>query len=35
MDAVAFRSGDCVLIPAAFEGAATFDRDTVYLNVTL
>ena len=34
-DSVAFRAGDCVLIPAAFAGAATFDRDTVYLNVTL
>jgi uncharacterized cupin superfamily protein len=34
-DPVAFEAGDCVLIPAAFEGAITFDRDTVYLAVTL
>lgn len=34
-DPVVFRAGDCVLIPAAFEGAATFDQDTVYLAVTL
>lgn len=32
---VEFQAGDCVLIPAAFEGAATFHRDTVYLTVTL
>jgi mannose-6-phosphate isomerase len=32
---VEFQAGDCVLIPAAFEGAAKFDRDTVYLATTL
>ena len=32
---VEFRAGDCVLIPAAFEGAAKFQQDTVYLVVTL
>ena len=32
---VAFRAGDCLLVPAAFEGAATFSQDTVYLQVTL
>jgi len=32
---VEFHAGDCVLIPAAFEGAAKFHHDTVYLTVTL
>lgn len=35
VEPVEFKAGDCLLIPAAFEGAATFDRDTVYLKVTL
>ena len=34
-DAVEFKAGDCLLIPAAFEGAAKFTRDTEYLTVTL
>ena len=32
---VDFKAGDCFVIPAAFEGAATFARDTAYLLVTL
>jgi len=32
---VEFKAGDCVLIPAAFEGAVRFARDTEYLTVTL
>ena len=32
---VGFKAGDCVLIPAAFEGAAKFSQDTEYLTVTL
>jgi len=32
---VDFRAGDCLVIPAAFEGAATFAQDTEYLTVTL
>jgi mannose-6-phosphate isomerase len=32
---VDFRAGDCLLIPAAFDGAAAFARDTEYLTVTL
>ncbi len=32
---VEFQAGDCLLIPAAFEGAARFDRDTEYLTVTI
>jgi len=35
VEPVEFRAGDCLLIPASFEGAATFDLDTVYLKVTL
>ena len=35
VQAVDFKAGDCVLIPAAFEGAARFDRDTEYLTVTM
>jgi mannose-6-phosphate isomerase len=30
-----FKAGDCLLIPAAFEGVVTFDQDTEYLTVTL
>jgi mannose-6-phosphate isomerase len=32
---VDFKAGDCVLIPAAFEGAARFHQDTEYLTVTI
>jgi mannose-6-phosphate isomerase len=32
---VQFKAGDCVLIPAAFEGAVTFACDTEYLVVTI
>ena len=32
---VAFRAGQTVLIPAAFEGVVRFAEDTEYLNVTL
>jgi mannose-6-phosphate isomerase len=32
---VEFRAGDCILIPAAFEGAARFTQDTEYLTVTI
>lgn len=35
VEPVVFKAGDCLIIPAAFEGAATFIRDTVYLSVTL
>jgi len=28
------KAGDCVLIPAAFEGAIRFTQDTEYLTVT-
>jgi mannose-6-phosphate isomerase len=31
---VEFRAGDCVLIPAAWEGAVRFAQDTEYLTVT-
>jgi len=34
-EAVEFRAGDCLLIPAAFEGTVTFTRDTEYLTVTI
>ena len=34
-EAVDFTAGDCLVIPAAFEGAARFTRDTEYLTVTL
>ena len=34
-EAVEFRAGDCLLIPAAFEGAVKFARDTEYLTVTI
>jgi mannose-6-phosphate isomerase len=32
---VEFRAGDCLLIPAAYKGAARFAADTQYLTVTL
>lgn len=32
---VEFRAGDCVVIPATFEGAAQFTQDTEYLAVTM
>jgi mannose-6-phosphate isomerase len=35
VDPVEFKAGDCVLIPAAFEGAVKFVRDTEYLTVTI
>jgi mannose-6-phosphate isomerase len=35
VEPVEFDPGDCVLIPAAFEGAVKFTRDTEYLVVTL
>lgn len=34
-DIVEFIAGDCLLIPAAYEGAVRFDADTEYLTVTL
>jgi len=30
-----FKAGDCILIPAAFKGAAQFAQDSEYLTVTL
>lgn len=35
VEPVPFKAGDCLLIPAAFEGAATFTQDTEYLTVTI
>jgi len=32
---VDFTAGDCLVIPAAYEGAVKFDRETTYLVVTL
>jgi mannose-6-phosphate isomerase class I len=32
---VEFKAGDCLLIPAAYEGAMRFADDTQYLTVTL
>jgi mannose-6-phosphate isomerase len=34
-DIVEFKAGDCLLIPAAYKGAAHFAADTEYLTVTL
>jgi len=34
-DSVEFRAGDCLLIPATYEGAAFFQADSEYLTVTL
>ena len=30
-----FGAGDCILVPAAFEGAMIFDDDTQYLTAML
>ena len=35
VDAVEFKAGDCMLIPAAYEGAMRFSDDTQYLTVTV
>ncbi|MFH1716952.1 MAG: type I phosphomannose isomerase catalytic subunit [Planctomycetota bacterium] len=35
VDPVEFRAGDCLLIPAAYEGAIRFAEDSQYLKVTL
>ena len=35
MEAVEFKAGDSLLVPAAFEGAVKFTRDTEYLTVTV
>lgn len=35
MDSVDFTAGDCLVVPAAYDGAATFSADTEYLTVTL
>jgi mannose-6-phosphate isomerase len=35
VEPVDFEAGDCLLIPAAFEGAVKFVRDTEYLVVTM
>jgi mannose-6-phosphate isomerase len=32
---VDFTAGDCLVVPAAFEGAMCFDQDTEYLTVTI
>ena len=32
---VEFRAGDCLLVPAAYEGAIQFDADTEYLTVSI
>ena len=32
---VAFKAGDCLIVPAAFSGAATFEKETQYLSVTI
>ncbi len=34
-DSVEFRAGDCLLVPAAYEGAIRFAADTEYLTVTI
>jgi mannose-6-phosphate isomerase len=34
-ESVEFKAGDCLVIPAAFEGAARFTQDTEYLMVTI
>jgi mannose-6-phosphate isomerase len=34
-DAVDFRAGDCLVVPAAFEGAVSFGQESEYLTVTL
>jgi mannose-6-phosphate isomerase len=35
VEPVEFKAGDCLLIPATFEGAARFSQDTEYLTVTI
>jgi mannose-6-phosphate isomerase len=35
VEPVPFKAGDCLLVPAAFEGAASFAQDTEYLTVTI
>ena len=35
VDAVEFKTGDCLLIPAAYEGAICFTENTEYLTVKL
>jgi mannose-6-phosphate isomerase len=35
VEPVEFKAGDCLLIPAAFEGAVQFTRDSEYLVVTI
>jgi mannose-6-phosphate isomerase len=35
VDAVEFKAGDCILIPAAYEGALRFSDDTQYLTITI
>ena len=35
VEAVEFKAGDCILIPAAYEGAMRFSDDTQYLTVTI
>ena len=32
---VEFKAGDCLLVPAAYEGAICFGDDTQYLTVNL
>lgn len=34
-DSVDFAAGDCLVVPAAYDGAVTFHGDTEYLTVTL
>lgn len=34
-DPVEFKAGDCLVVPAAFEGAVTFAQETEYLTVIL
>ena len=35
VDPVDFAAGDCLVVPAAYDGAVTFSADTEYLKVTL
>ena len=34
-DAKEFKSGDCLLVPAGYEGAAVFEKETEYLTVMI
>jgi mannose-6-phosphate isomerase len=34
-DATEFKAGDCLLVPADYEGAAVFEKETEYLTVTI